>query len=178
MSGRKTLRLFVPSYWPGKHIAVRTSESLSALRIFLARCERRVSSHVWLRVRVTVRAIMVELGLRLYLRPTRKQLQGSVFPRPPNRSTVAILANSLTLGRSVWTPFYKLYKLQRSSWGCGWLQSRFNGYRKLKEGEHRRSYCDICVYHLGLCVFFPGAFRSSRVTGACPVTTDLIILII
>ena len=152
MSGRKTLRLFVPSYWPGKHIAVRTSESLSALRIFLARCERRVSSHVWLRVRVTVRAIMVELGLRLYLRPTRKQLQGSVFPRPPNRSTVAILANrppnrstvailanSLTLGRSVWTPFYKIYKLQRSSWGCGWLQSRFNGYRKLKEGEHRRS---------------------------------------
>ena len=34
--------------------------------------------------------------------------------------------------------------------------------------------CDICVYHLGLCVFFPGVFLSSRVTGACPVTTDLI----
>ena len=35
--------------------------------------------------------------------------------------------------------------------------------------------CDICVYHLGLCVFFHGVFLSSRVTGACPVTTDLII---
>ena len=35
--------------------------------------------------------------------------------------------------------------------------------------------CGICVYHLGLCVFFPGVFLSSRVTGACPVTTDLII---
>ena len=34
--------------------------------------------------------------------------------------------------------------------------------------------CDIWVYHLGLCVFFPGVFLSSRVTGACPVTTDLI----
>ena len=34
--------------------------------------------------------------------------------------------------------------------------------------------CDICVYHLGLCVFFPGVFLSSIVTGACPVTTDLI----
>ena len=34
--------------------------------------------------------------------------------------------------------------------------------------------CDICVYHLGLRVFFPGVFLSSRVTGACPVTTDLI----
>ena len=26
----------------------------------------------------------------------------------------------------------------------------------------------------GLCVFVPGVFLSSRVTGACPVTTDLI----
>ena len=35
--------------------------------------------------------------------------------------------------------------------------------------------CDICVYYLGCCVcFFPGVFLSSRVTGACPVTTDLI----
>ena len=34
---------------------------------------------------------------------------------------------------------------------------------------------DICVYHLGLFVFFPGVFFSSRVTGACPVTTDLIV---
>ena len=34
--------------------------------------------------------------------------------------------------------------------------------------------CDICVYHLGLFVFFPGVFLSSRVTGACPVTTDFI----
>ena len=34
--------------------------------------------------------------------------------------------------------------------------------------------CDICVYHLGLCVFFPWGILSSRVTGACPVTTDLI----
>ena len=34
--------------------------------------------------------------------------------------------------------------------------------------------CDICVYHLGLFVFFPGVFLSSRVTGPCPVTTDLI----
>ena len=38
--------------------------------------------------------------------------------------------------------------------------------------------CDICVYHLGLCVFFPGVFLSSRVTGACPVTTNLIIRVI
>ena len=34
--------------------------------------------------------------------------------------------------------------------------------------------CDICVYHLGLFVFFPRVFLSSRVTGACPATTDLI----
>ena len=34
--------------------------------------------------------------------------------------------------------------------------------------------CDLCVYHLGLFVFFPRVFLSSRVTGACPVTTDLI----
>ena len=34
--------------------------------------------------------------------------------------------------------------------------------------------CDICVYHLGLFVFFPGVFLGPRVTGACPVTTDLI----
>ena len=34
--------------------------------------------------------------------------------------------------------------------------------------------CDICVYHLGLFVFFPRVFLSSRATGACPVTTDLI----
>ena len=34
--------------------------------------------------------------------------------------------------------------------------------------------CDICVYHLGLFVFFPRVFLSSRVTGACPVTTDFI----
>ena len=34
--------------------------------------------------------------------------------------------------------------------------------------------CDICVYHVELFVFFPGVFLSSRVTGACPVTTDLI----
>ena len=33
--------------------------------------------------------------------------------------------------------------------------------------------CDVCVYHLGLFVFFPGVFLSSRVTGACPLTTDL-----
>ena len=34
--------------------------------------------------------------------------------------------------------------------------------------------CDICVYHLGLFVFFPRVFLSFRVTRACPVTTDLI----
>ena len=34
--------------------------------------------------------------------------------------------------------------------------------------------CDICVYHLGLFVFFNGVFLSSRVTGARPMTTDLI----
>ena len=34
--------------------------------------------------------------------------------------------------------------------------------------------CDICVYHLGLFVFFPGVFLSSRVIRACSVTTDLI----
>ena len=34
--------------------------------------------------------------------------------------------------------------------------------------------CDICVYHLGLFVFSPRVFLSSRVTGVCPVTTDLI----
>ena len=34
--------------------------------------------------------------------------------------------------------------------------------------------CDICVYHLRfVCVFSLGVFLSSRVTGACPVTTDL-----
>ena len=30
------------------------------------------------------------------------------------------------------------------------------------------------MYFLGLFVFFPRVFLSSRVTGACPVTTDLI----
>ena len=34
--------------------------------------------------------------------------------------------------------------------------------------------CDICVYHLWLFVFFPGVFLSSRVTGARPVTPDLV----
>ena len=34
--------------------------------------------------------------------------------------------------------------------------------------------CDVCVYNLGLFVFFPRVFLSSRVTGACPVSTDLI----
>ena len=34
--------------------------------------------------------------------------------------------------------------------------------------------CDICVYHVGLFVFFPRVFLSSRVTEVCPVTTDLI----
>ena len=38
-----------------------------------------------------------------------------------------------------------------------------------------RVSCDICVYHLGLFVVSPAVFFSSRVTGACPVTTDLII---
>ena len=39
--------------------------------------------------------------------------------------------------------------------------------------------CDICVYHLWFCLcFFPGVFLSSRVTGACPVTTDLIMRVI
>ena len=33
--------------------------------------------------------------------------------------------------------------------------------------------CDICVYHPWF-VFFPRVFLSSRVTGACPVTTDSI----
>ena len=33
---------------------------------------------------------------------------------------------------------------------------------------------DICVYHLWFVFFFSGVFLSSRVTGACPVTTDLI----
>ena len=35
--------------------------------------------------------------------------------------------------------------------------------------------CDICVYHLWFVCVFPGVFLSSRVTGACPVTTDLTI---
>ena len=35
--------------------------------------------------------------------------------------------------------------------------------------------CDIRAYHLVLFVFFPGVFLSSRVTGACSVTTDLIV---
>ena len=34
--------------------------------------------------------------------------------------------------------------------------------------------CAICVYHLGLFVFFLRVFLSSRVTGACLVTTALI----
>ena len=35
--------------------------------------------------------------------------------------------------------------------------------------------CDTCVYFLRFVCFFPmGVFLSSRVTGACPVTTDLI----
>ena len=32
---------------------------------------------------------------------------------------------------------------------------------------------DICVHYLWF-VFFPGEFLRPRVTGACPVTTDLI----
>ena len=35
--------------------------------------------------------------------------------------------------------------------------------------------CDIYVYHLLVCLcFIPGVFLSSRMTGACPATTDLI----
>ena len=36
--------------------------------------------------------------------------------------------------------------------------------------------CDICAHHLRfvLC-YFPGIFLSSRMTGACTVTTDLIL---
>ena len=37
--------------------------------------------------------------------------------------------------------------------------------------------CDICVHHLGLFVFIPGVFLGSRVTGACSVTTDLIMCV-
>ena len=33
--------------------------------------------------------------------------------------------------------------------------------------------CDIWVYHFWF-VFFPGICLSSRVIGACPVTTDLV----
>ena len=34
--------------------------------------------------------------------------------------------------------------------------------------------CDICVYHLRFVFFFfSGVFLHSRVTGACPVTTNL-----
>ena len=35
--------------------------------------------------------------------------------------------------------------------------------------------CDICVYHLGLFVFFPRVFFCSRVTGTSRVTTDWIV---
>ena len=35
--------------------------------------------------------------------------------------------------------------------------------------------CDLCVYHLGLFVFFPRVFLCSRVTGTSPITTDLIV---
>ena len=36
--------------------------------------------------------------------------------------------------------------------------------------------CDICVNYttFGLFVLFPGVFLTSRMTGVCPVTTDLI----
>ena len=34
--------------------------------------------------------------------------------------------------------------------------------------------CINTVYKAPLCVSFPGVFLSSRVTGACPVTMDLI----
>ena len=34
--------------------------------------------------------------------------------------------------------------------------------------------CDICMYHLWFVCVFPGVFLSSRVTEACPATTDLI----
>ena len=36
--------------------------------------------------------------------------------------------------------------------------------------------CDVCL-HRPWFVFFPGVFLSSRVAGACPVTTDLIMRI-
>ena len=36
--------------------------------------------------------------------------------------------------------------------------------------------CDVCVYHLGLLVVFPGVFLSSRVTGACRVTTEDLVI--
>ena len=34
--------------------------------------------------------------------------------------------------------------------------------------------CDVCVRHLWFVFVFSEVFLSSRVTGACPVTTDLI----
>ena len=35
-------------------------------------------------------------------------------------------------------------------------------------------YYLLCTYRIWFGVFFPGKFFHSRVTGACPVTTDLI----
>ena len=41
-------------------------------------------------------------------------------------------------------------------------------------GNNYRLECIYACTTFGLFVFFPGVFLSSRVTGACPVTTDLI----
>ena len=45
----------------------------------------------------------------------------------------------------------------------------------VSDGSKNYVRCDVRVYHVLVCsCFFPGVFLSFRVTGACPVTTDLI----
>ena len=56
-----------------------------------------------------------------------------------------------------------------------WLTPDFTYLFIFGRGVNCVSY-DICVYHFWFClgVFFPGVFLHSRATGACPVTTDLV----
>ena len=61
--------------------------------------------------------------------------------------------------------------------GTSWADSRFH-FLYVSGGGMNCVSCDICVYHLWfVCVFSAGVFLSSRVTEACPVTTDLIMLV-
>ena len=58
--------------------------------------------------------------------------------------------------------------------GTSQADSRFYLFSYVSGGGMNRVCYDICMYHLWFVCASPGVFLIYRVTGACPVTTDLI----